>query len=115
MSTETVGWLIFAAQSIGYIALCYVLPFVYVLRSGRFWIGVLLGWITAAAFTFASMMVGQYLYSHVDHTLANFCFEGPHFLAFTFCGWWQGMIISALARLLYVRRVSPTAEHPAQT
>jgi hypothetical protein len=104
MSTETLGWLLFGVQSSIYIALCYVFPFLYVLRSGRFWVGVLIGWGTAATFTFCSAMLGMYLYKHVDHALAGYCFEGPHFLAFTFCGWWQGIIISGMALIIHRRR-----------
>lgn len=104
MRTETLGWLLFGVQSAVYIALCYVYPFRYVLRSGRFWGGLLIGWGTAAAFTFCSMQLGWYLYHHVDHALAGYCFEGPHFLAFTVCGWWQGGIISGVALIIHRRR-----------
>src|ERR1035438_8680670 len=44
MSTQTLGWWLFGIQSVAYIALCYVLPFRYVLRSGRFWSGRQLFW-----------------------------------------------------------------------
>src|ERR1017187_2032473 len=104
MSTQTLGWWLFGIQSIAYIALCYVLPFRYVLRSGRFWRGVLFCWVAAAAFSFCTAMLGLYLYSHVDRALANYLFDGQHCLFFIVMGWTQGMIISGIALVIYQRR-----------
>jgi len=104
MNTETTGWVIFTTQSIGYFGLCYVLPFALVLRKGKFWFGVVMSWITAAAFSFVSVWIGQFLHHHVDRGLADYCFEGPQFMGFMFCGWWQGLIICFPAWLIYRRR-----------
>jgi hypothetical protein len=104
MSIETLGWWLFGIQMVVYVAFCYVFPFRYVLRFGRFWKGVLMCWITAAAFSFCSLILGQYLHWHIDKVLANYCFDGPHFLAFAILGWWQGLIIAGIASVIYRRR-----------
>jgi hypothetical protein len=104
MNTETAGQIIFAAQSVGYVGLCYVLPFAYVLRTGRFWHGVGIGWVTAAAFAFVSMWIGQFLYRCVAHGLASYCFEGPQFLMFMVFGWFQGMIVCLPAIIIHQMR-----------
>ncbi len=104
MSTQTTGSLLFGIQSIAYVALCYVLPFRFVLRTGRFGRGILLCWASASAFTFFSAMLGQFLNHHVDKTLVDSCFDGSHVLAMLLMGWWQGLIISGIALALYRRR-----------
>ena len=87
-----------------FVGLCYVFPFRSVLRCGQFWRGVVLCWTTAAAFSFCSLMLGQYLYWHVDKALADYCCEGSHFLFFAMLGWSQGLIISGIALVIYRRR-----------
>jgi len=104
MTTETIGWLFFGSQYVAFIVFCYVCPFYYVLHSGRFWIGVIIGWATAAIFSFGSVMLGQFLYHYGDRALVDYCMEGPHFMAFAFCGWWQGIIVSGGALILYRKR-----------
>lgn len=104
MSMQTLGWLIFGIQSVAYIALCYVLPFRYVLRSGRFWRGVLFSWITAAAFTFCITILGVCLYKQIDPVLVNYLFDGQQCIFFILMGWMQGMLISGIALVIYHRR-----------
>jgi hypothetical protein len=104
MSTEALGWWLFGVQAAAYVALCYVYPFRYMLRSGRFGRGVLLCWIAAAVFSFCSLILGQYLGWRVDRVLANYCCEGPQFLAFAILGWCQGLIIAGIASVIFRRR-----------
>ena len=101
---EMTGWIIFATQTVGYVGLCLIVPFAYVLRTGRFWLGVVIAWLMAAAFTFVSMWIGCYVNQHVSRELANYCFEGPHFVGSAFCGWWQGMIVCLPAWIIHRRR-----------
>jgi hypothetical protein len=62
-------------------------------------------WISASAFAFCSVTLGQYLYTHVDRSLADGCFEGPQFLAFALLGWLSpGMLVSGIAYSLFWRR-----------
>ena len=104
MSTETLESVLSWFQAIAFFILCVVLPFRFVLHTGRFWRGVLLVWITSAVFSFCSVMFGQYLYLNIDKSLVDSCFEGPQFLAFALMGWVNGMIISGTAYILYRRR-----------
>jgi hypothetical protein len=107
MNTRTLGGWLFGIQFVVFVVVCYVFPFCYVLRTGRFWRGVLFCWLTEAALSFCSMMLGVYLYRNVDRILSQYCFEGPHFLAFAFTGWFQGMITAGIAQVIYRRRKPP--------
>jgi ABC-type tungstate transport system substrate-binding protein len=104
MDTQTLTSFLFWIQMIAFFAMCVVLPFRFVLHTGRFGKGVLLVWISSAAFSFCSVMFGQYLYLNIDKSLADSCFEGPQFLCLALLGWWQGMIVSGTAFVLYRRR-----------
>jgi drug/metabolite transporter (DMT)-like permease len=105
MRTETIGWTIFAFYAIGYLAVCIVLPFNRVLRSGQFWRGVLLAWLAVAVYTFAGVMIGEYIRHNADKNLLHFVPEGPHFLAAAVLGWWNGMIVCTPAWLIHRRRM----------
>jgi hypothetical protein len=104
MDTQTLGLILSWTQLIAFFALCIVLPFRFVLHTGRFWRGVLLVWISSAAFSFCSVLFGEYLRLNIDKSLADSCFEGPQFLALALMGWTQGIIISGTAFVLYQRR-----------
>lgn len=101
MSAQTIGWWIFGIQSGAYFIVCCLLPFFYVLRSGRFWRGVFFVWGTSVALVFGWDLLGQYLRLHVDKTVADYCFDGPHVLAFVLCGWWPGIVVCSIAILIY--------------
>jgi hypothetical protein len=105
MDTQTLGSFLFWTQLIAFFTLCVVLPFRFVLHTGRFGRGVLLIWISSAAFSFCSVLLGEYLRLNIDKSLADSCFEGPQFLAFALMGWLSpGMLISGIAYLLFWRR-----------
>jgi len=105
MSTQTLNSFLSWIQFIAFFVLCIALPFRYVLRTGRFWRGVVFTWIASATFSFCSVMLGQYFYWHIDKSLSDSCFEGPQFLAFAFLGWLSpGMLVSGIAYLLFWRR-----------
>jgi hypothetical protein len=105
MDTQTLGSLLSWIQLIAFFVLCVVLPFRFVLHSGRFWRGVLFVWITSAIFSFCSILLGEYLRLNIDKSLADRCFEGPQFLAFALLGWLTpGMIVSGTACFLFWRR-----------
>ena len=76
MSTQTLGLFLSWTQLIAFFVLCVVLPFRFVLHTGRFKRGILLVWILAAAFSFCSVLLGEYLRRNIDNSLANSCFEG---------------------------------------
>lgn len=101
MSVPTLGKWLFGIQSVAFVYVCCVLPFRYVLRSGRFWRGVLFVWVTTAAFVFCSVLFGQFLRLNVDKSLDYYCFEGPQFLLFAFAGWWPGIMVSTVAIFIY--------------
>jgi len=105
MSTQTLDSYLGWSQSIAFLYVCIILPFRFVLHTGRFRRGVLLVWISSAAFSFCSVMLGQYFYLHIDKSLVDSCFEGPQFLAFALLGWLTpGMIVSGTAYFLFWRR-----------
>ena len=105
MNTQTLSSILSWTQFVAFFVLCIILPFRFVLRSGGFWRGVIFVWLTSSAFSFCSVMLGWYLYQHVDKSLANSCFDGPQFLAFAVLGWvTPGMIVSGIAYLLFWRR-----------
>jgi hypothetical protein len=107
MSTTTLGSWLFGIQAVMFVALCYVLPFRYVLRTGRFWRGVLFCWLATTVFTLCSAILGVVLYQNLDKALIDYCFEGPEVLAFAAFGWFGGMIVSAVAQNNYRRRRQP--------
>ena len=104
MKIETIGWMIVAVQAAAIIAFTYVLPFVFVLKSGRFWFGVLIGWLPSVAVFFISLCVGEFLRRHVDKRFADYCSDGPAFLGACFAGWMPVMISAGVAYGLYRRR-----------
>jgi hypothetical protein len=104
MSVQALGSTIAWTYNIAVLAVCIVLPFRYVLRTGRFRRGVVFVWIAAAVLSFCFVALGQYLRLNVDKSLANYCPEGPHFLIFALLGWWPGLLVSGTAYLLFARR-----------
>jgi hypothetical protein len=104
MSTEIIGWLIVVVEGATLIAVTYVLPFVYVLKSGRFWRGVLISWLRTVAVFFAFFCTGEFLRLHVDKKLTVYCSDGPAFLAACFVGWMPVMISAGTAYGLHRRR-----------
>jgi len=104
MSTQTLGSFLSWTQVIAFYALCVVLPFRFVLHTGRFKRGVLLVWISSVVFSFCSVLLGEYLRLNIDKSLADSCCEGPQFLCLALMGWTQGMIVSGIAFFLYWRR-----------
>jgi hypothetical protein len=105
MSTQTLNSVLCWSQFVAFFYLCIILPFRFVLRSGRFWRGVIFIWLTSTAFSFCSALFGLYLYQNIDRSLIDSCFEGPHVLAFAFMGWLSpGMLVSGIAYLLFWRR-----------
>jgi hypothetical protein len=79
MSVPTLGKWLFGIQSAAFVYVCLVLPFRYVLRSGRFWRGVLFVWVTTAAFVFCSVLFGQFLRLNVDKSLEITVLRGHNF------------------------------------
>jgi ABC-type tungstate transport system substrate-binding protein len=105
MTSQTLNAVLGWSQVAAFFYACIFLPFRYVLRTGRFRRGVLIIWISASVFALCSVMLGQYLYSYVDRSLVEGCFEGPQFLAFALMGWLSpGMLVSGIAYLLFWRR-----------
>jgi hypothetical protein len=112
MSTETLSELLSWIQLAALFALCVVLPFRYVLHTGRFRRGVVFSWVSATAFSFCSMILGQYLYTHVDRSLVDSCCDGPEFLGFALVGWLSpGMLVSGIAYSLFWRRKHLAKKH----
>ena len=80
----------------------YVVPFIYVLRTGRFIKGVLLTWVLMILTTF---MLSGVIYALVHHLLApeiaaEFLPEGNALAASFFVGWFFGLVISSVAYLI---------------
>jgi hypothetical protein len=101
MSTQTLGWWLFGIQAAVLFYFCCVLPFRYVLRSGRFWRSVQFVWGTLAALTLCSALLGEYLRLHVEKSLADYCADGTHVGAFILLGWWPGIMVCTFALLIY--------------
>ena len=105
MGTQTLNAVLGWSQVIAFFYACIFLPFRYVLHTGRFRRGVIFIWVSASAFAFCSVMLGQYLYTYVDKSLVDSCCEGPQFLEFALMGWLTpGMLVSGIAYLLFWRR-----------
>jgi len=105
MTTQTLNAVLGWSQVAAFFYACIFLPFRYVLRTGRFKRGVIIIWVSASVFAFCSAMLGQYLYSYVDRSLVEGCFEGPQCLAFALMGWLSpGMLVAGIAYLLFWRR-----------
>jgi hypothetical protein len=109
MNPQTLSSILLWTQFAAFFVLCVILPFRFVLRSGRFWRGVIFAWLASAAFSFCSSMLGWYLFTHIDKGLYDGFFDGPQFLAFAFLGWLSpGMMVSGIAWLLFWRRKRST-------
>jgi|SRR5215469_8237225 len=100
MSTQNVAWWIFGLQAAVYTIIC-LWPFFYVLRSGRFWRGVLFVWGPSVAWAFYCDLLDKYLVLHVDKTLPDYGIERVPLLPFVLAGWWPGIVICGIAFLIY--------------
>ena len=111
MMTETTVRMVFASYTIGYVAVCIVLPFNRVLRTGSFWRGVLLAWLAVAVYTFLGSMIWLYLYRSGERKVLDVLPDGQHFMAAAALGWWNGMIICLPAWIIRRRRDSIEGKH----
>jgi len=86
--------------------------FIFVFRTGRFFLGTMITWISLVVCTFFVAVISPYIVAHFNMNLVPFFPEGPAVVLVAFYGWLPSFLICLFAKVLrliisrYIRRSS---------